>query len=147
MKLFKQPAFFIGIIALVGLIGTIVATSILYPSNATVNKLEKALTKKDVKLLQKIVMGEEGEEFDAEEFFYDWEDNLAAYMFIRDEDFEKLEIELLIGEEEKGENSNESTVPSIMVTRVGDKIYRLNGLNIALIEKDGKQYISEDTID
>ena len=146
MKLLKQPAFYIGLLACAGLIATVVITSMLYPSNAVVNKFEKAMSKKDAKLLQSIVLTEDGEAFDGEEFFYDWEDNLSAYYFISGENYEKLKIEILVGGEEEGQGSNEKMFPSIMVLRAEDKIFRLQGLNVQLIEKDGKQYLNEETI-
>ena len=145
MKLFKQPIFYIGLGALVGLIATIVISSMANPRYAIVDQFEKALNKKDPKLLEKCIYDDGEHDIDGESLFYAIEDGLGGW-YGDSADISDYTFEILTGQAQAGEE-DQIKIPSIMIVRDGDgDLVRRGGINIILLKRDGKYYIDPENI-
>lgn len=140
MKLIKQPFFFIGIGSLIIAIGIAILSSALNPSVAVLNKFEKALNKKDTKLMEKCFSPTVDKEMlDLDSMAYDMDD-LTSMFGMKG----KMSYEILAGEVvEETDIHGEVTkkVPTVMVFKIGDEIVNVTAEDMQLYTKGGKDYL------
>ena len=140
MKLVKQPVFLAGIGAIVLAIVLAIVGTVVNPSSAVVDKFEKAMNKKDAKMLQKCfspTLSQEALEY--------------ATLFTSLESFTaglttdgEIEYEMLVGEAEELDLESEHTVkqiPCVMVFKSNGKVIYMNESTQKIVEIDGKEYL------
>ncbi len=132
MKVVKNPLFLIGVGSLLCAIILAIVSTVVNPSSALLKKVEKAMNKQDSKLLAECLQDDSVSKWNLESMTA-----LLALAGIQGE----YEFEVLVADAEEGEEEDTKDIPTVVVIKSGDKVYRISAEEETTIEIDGKEYI------
>ena len=132
MKVVKNPLFLIGVGSLLCAIILAIVSTVVNPSSALLKKVEKAMNKQDSKLLAECLQDDSVSKWNLESMTA-----LLALARIQGE----YEFEVLVADAEEGEEEDTKDIPTVVVIKSGDKVYRISAEEETTIEIDGKEYI------